>query len=87
MAKTSAIFQTGQETGEIGMYVFGMFYCGTLNVGQGPILEISGGSGKPLWASAKDSNGIIVNKLACPLLESSNAFLKVFEYKNKKSKF
>ncbi|XP_033217180.1 anaphase-promoting complex subunit 4 isoform X2 [Belonocnema kinseyi] len=68
---------TGQETGEIGMYVFGMFYCGTLEVGQGPVLEINGGSGKPLWASWKDSNGITVNKLSCPLLESSNAFLKI----------
>lgn len=69
--------QTGQETGEIGMYIFGMFYCGTLSVGKGPILEISGGSGKPLWASWKGNNGIIVNKLSCTLLESSDAFLKV----------
>lgn len=71
------MFLTGQETGEIGMYIFGMFFCGTLSVGQGPILEISGGSGKPLWASWKGTDGIIVNKLSCPLLESSDAFLKV----------
>ena len=59
------------------MYVFGMFYCGTLEVGQGPVLEINGGSGKPLWASWKDSNGITINKLSCSLLETNNAFLKV----------
>ncbi|XP_043462113.1 anaphase-promoting complex subunit 4 [Leptopilina heterotoma] len=71
------MFFTGQETGEIGMYIFGMFYCGTLSIGKGPILEISGGSGKPLWASWRNTNEIIVNKLSCPLLESSDAFLKV----------
>lgn len=58
------------------MYVFGMFYCGTTNVGNGPILEISGGLGGPLWATWK-STGINVNKLSCPLLEKNKAFFKV----------
>lgn len=67
----------GLEDSGIDMYVFGMFYCGTIKVGNGPVLEISGGSGGPIWASCRDNVGIKVNKLSCPLLERSRAFLRV----------
>lgn len=59
------------------MYVFGMFYCGTISIGHGRILEISGGFGKPMWITWKDSGGIKANRLWCPLLEQNTAFLKV----------
>lgn len=59
------------------MFVFGMFYCGTISVGHGRILEISGGSNKPMWITWKDNSGIKVNRLWCPLLEQNMAFLKV----------
>ncbi|KAK0081196.1 hypothetical protein PV326_007815 [Microctonus aethiopoides] len=77
------LFQTldmlflGHENGEVTMYVFGMFYCGTLNLGSGFVSEISGGSGKPIWISCRGNAGITVNKLSCSLLERSGAFLKV----------
>lgn len=59
------------------MYVFGMFYCGTISVGHGQILEISGGFGKSMWITWKDNIGIKASRLWCPLLEQSTAFLKV----------
>lgn len=59
------------------MYVFGMFYCGNIVVGNGQIIEISGGSGRPIWITWKDNNGIVVNRYSCSLLEKSSAFLKV----------
>lgn len=59
------------------MYMYGMFYCGEIQVGDGSILEISGDAGKPLWAFRKDGDGIKVNRLSCPLLQSSDAFSKV----------
>ena len=59
------------------MYVFGMFYCGTIKVGNGPISEISGGSCGPIWVRWRAENGTNVNRLTCPLLERSGAFLKV----------
>nr|XP_033327723.1 anaphase-promoting complex subunit 4 [Megalopta genalis]XP_033327724.1 anaphase-promoting complex subunit 4 [Megalopta genalis] len=67
----------GLDDGNVTMYVFGMFYCGTILIGHGPILEISGGSDKPMWITWKDSSGIKVNRLKCPLLEQNIAFLKV----------
>lgn len=60
------------------MYVFGMFYCGTISIGHGQILEISGGIDKLMWITWKDNNGIKASRLCCPLLEQSTAFLKVF---------
>lgn len=59
------------------MYVFGMFYCGDIAVGNGQIIEINGGSGRPIWITWKDNNGIVVNRYSCSLLEKSSAFLKV----------
>ncbi|XP_053976181.1 anaphase-promoting complex subunit 4 [Hylaeus volcanicus] len=67
----------GLDNGNVAMYVFGMFYCGTITVGHGRILEISGGFGKPMWITWKDSSGIKVNRLWCQLLEQNTAFLKV----------
>lgn len=68
------------EDGNVTMFVFGMFNCGTLNVGAGSVLEISGGSGGPIWASLRSSDNIRVVRLCCPLLESNGAFLKVNIY-------
>lgn len=59
------------------MYVFGMFYCGTLTIGPGKVSEITGGTGKPIWVTCQDKNAIKVHKLSCSLLERSRAFLKV----------
>lgn len=59
------------------MYVFGMFYCGTMKVGQSEVTEISGGAGKAIWVNCRDPAGIKINRLSCPLLETSGAFLKV----------
>ncbi|XP_012279696.1 anaphase-promoting complex subunit 4 [Orussus abietinus] len=67
----------GQDDGSVVLYVFGMFYCGTLNIGHGPVLEITGGSGDPIWVSWKDNDGIGVGRLSCPLLEKDSAFLQV----------
>ncbi|XP_063978704.1 anaphase-promoting complex subunit 4 isoform X1 [Diachasmimorpha longicaudata] len=67
----------GHDGGEVTMYVFGMFYCGTIKVGQDSISEITGGSGKPIYVSSKSPQGIKVNCLSCVLLEKSAAFLKV----------
>lgn len=69
--------QLGKDNGSVMMYVFGMFYCGEITVGNGPIIEISGGSGRPIWITWKDNNGIVVNRYSCSLLEKSSAFLKV----------
>jgi hypothetical protein len=59
------------------MYIFGMFYCGMITIGNGPVLEISGGAGKALWASWKSSDSIVVVRLSCSLLQNSEAFLNV----------
>ncbi|XP_011296761.1 anaphase-promoting complex subunit 4 [Fopius arisanus] len=81
--RKDCLFQTldmlflGHEGGEMTMYVFGMFYCGAIKVGNGSVSEISGGSGKPIFVSCKTSQGIKVNRLSCSLLEQSAAFLKV----------
>lgn len=60
------------------MYIFGMFYCGIINVGHGPILQIIGGSGDPIWITWKDNSCIKTTRVSCSLLEKSTAFLKVF---------
>lgn len=70
-------FQLGLDNGSVAMYVFGMFYCGTISVGQDRILEISDGFGKPMWVTWKDNGGIKACRLWCPLLEQSTAFFKV----------
>ncbi|XP_076178898.1 anaphase-promoting complex subunit 4 isoform X2 [Ptiloglossa arizonensis] len=75
--QTLDILFLGLDNGNVAMYVFGMFYCGTISVGLGRILEISGGSGKPIWITWKDNSGIKVNRLWCQLLEQNTAFLKV----------
>ncbi|KOX76684.1 Anaphase-promoting complex subunit 4 [Melipona quadrifasciata] len=67
----------GLDDGNVVMYVFGMFYCGTISIGHGQILEISGGVDKLMWITWKDNNGIKASRLCCPLLEQSTAFLKV----------
>lgn len=59
------------------MYIFGMFYCGTIVVGNGAVLEVSGGAGKALWASWKSSECVVVVRLSCSLLQNSEAFLNV----------
>ncbi|XP_076664288.1 anaphase-promoting complex subunit 4-like isoform X1 [Andrena cerasifolii] len=77
LSQTLDILFLGLEDGNVAMYVFGMFYCGTISIGHGRILEISGGFGKPMWITWKDSSGIKANRLWCPLLEQNTAFLKV----------
>lgn len=59
------------------MYIFGMFYCGIVLIGNGPVLEISGGGGKALWASWKNNESIVVVRISCYLFQNSEAFLKV----------
>ncbi|XP_057326177.1 anaphase-promoting complex subunit 4 [Microplitis mediator] len=77
-AKNLDILFLGHESGEISMYVFGMFYCGKLKISDGMITEITGGCGNPIWISCKfDDNTIKVYRLSCPLLERSKAFLKL----------
>lgn len=71
------VFQLGQENGNIIMYIFGMFYCGIVTIGNGPVLEISGGTGKAVWASWKSSECIVVVRLSCALLQNNEAFFKV----------
>ncbi|KAI4477884.1 hypothetical protein M0804_012364 [Polistes exclamans] len=77
LSQTLDILFLGRDNGTAMMYVFGMFYCGNIFVGNGTIIEISGGSGKPIWITWKDNNSIVVNRYSCPLLEKSSAFLKV----------
>lgn len=77
LSQTLDILFLGLDDGNVAMYVFGMFYCGTISVGHGRILEISGGFGKPMWITWKDNSGIKVNRLWCPLLEQNAAFFKV----------
>lgn len=60
------------------MYIFGMFYCGIINVGHGSIVQIIGGCGDPIWITWKDNNCIITTRVSCSLLEKSIAFLKVY---------
>lgn len=67
----------GYDDGQVSIFVFGMFYCGTTKIGQGSISEISGGSGKPIWVNCRDPDGIKINRMSCSLLETSSAFLKV----------
>ncbi|XP_036145739.1 anaphase-promoting complex subunit 4 [Monomorium pharaonis] len=67
----------GQKNGTALMYIFGMFYCGTITVGHGPILQITGGSTNPIWITWKDNNYIKTTRVSCPLFEKSTAFLKV----------
>lgn len=67
----------GEKNGAVLMYIFGMFYCGIINVGNGPILQIIGGSGDPMWIAWKDNNCIKTTRISCSLLEKSIAFLKV----------
>lgn len=59
------------------MYIFGMFYCGMIQVGNGPILEITGGTDSALWATWKSQECIVVVRLSCILLQNSEAFLNV----------
>ncbi|XP_044580551.1 anaphase-promoting complex subunit 4 isoform X2 [Cotesia glomerata] len=77
--KSLDILFLGHETGEISMYVFGMFYCGKLKICDGVVSEITGGCGNPIWVSCRvnDSKTIKVYRLSCSLLESSRAFLKI----------
>lgn len=77
VSQTLDILFLGEDNGTVIMYVFGMFYCGNIVAGHGPVIEISGGSGRPIWITWKDNNGIVVNRYACSLLEKSSAFLKV----------
>nr|XP_050868144.1 anaphase-promoting complex subunit 4 isoform X1 [Vespula vulgaris] len=77
LSQTLDLLFLGKDNGSVMMYVFGMFYCGEITVGNGPIIEISGGSGRPIWITWKDNNGIVVNRYSCSLLEKSSAFLKV----------
>ncbi|XP_006608814.1 anaphase-promoting complex subunit 4 isoform X3 [Apis dorsata] len=77
LSQTLDVLFLGLNDGNVAMYVFGMFYCGTISVGHGEILEISGGFGKSMWITWKDKNGIKTCRLWCPLLEQSTAFLKV----------
>ncbi|KAL6428081.1 hypothetical protein ACFW04_008450 [Cataglyphis niger] len=67
----------GHKNGTVLMYIFGMFYCGIINVGHGPIVQIIGGCGDPIWITWKDNNCIITTRVSCSLLEKSIAFLKV----------
>jgi len=69
--------QIGQRNGTVLMYIFGMFYCGTINVGHGPILQITGGSGNPIWITWRDNNCVKITRVSCPLFEKNAAFFKV----------
>lgn len=69
--------QIGQENGTVLIYIFGMFYCGTITIGNGSILQITGGSDDPIWITWKDDGCIKTTRVSCPLLEKSKAFLKV----------
>ncbi|KAG5346316.1 APC4 protein, partial [Acromyrmex charruanus] len=66
----------GQKNGTALMYIFGMFYCGTITIGHGPILQITGGSNNPIWITWKDNNCIKTTRVSCPLFEKIE-FLKV----------
>ncbi|KAK1128458.1 hypothetical protein K0M31_002920 [Melipona bicolor] len=77
LSQTLDILFLGLDDGNVVMYVFGMFYCGTISIGHGQILEISGGIDKLMWITWKDNNGIKASRLCCPLLEQGTAFLKV----------
>ncbi|KMR00221.1 anaphase-promoting complex subunit 4-like protein [Lasius niger] len=54
----------GQKNGTVLMYIFGMFYCGIINVGHGPILQIIGGSGDPMWITWRDNSCIKTTRVA-----------------------
>ncbi|OAD52608.1 Anaphase-promoting complex subunit 4 [Eufriesea mexicana] len=58
LSQTLDVLFLGLDDGNVAMYVFGMFYCGTISVGHGQILEISGGFGKSMWITWKDNSGI-----------------------------
>lgn len=55
-----------------------MFYCGTITVGDGPILQITGGSEGPMWITWRDKSCIKTTRVSCSLLERNIAFFKVF---------
>lgn len=59
------------------MYIFGMFYCGIITIGRGPILQITGGTNNPIWITWRDDNCVKTTRVSCPLFERSTAFLKV----------
>ncbi|XP_011702235.1 PREDICTED: anaphase-promoting complex subunit 4 [Wasmannia auropunctata] len=67
----------GQKDGTALMYIFGMFYCGTITVGHGPILQITGGYNNPIWITWKDNNCVKITRISCPLFDRSTALLKV----------
>ncbi|TGZ51439.1 anaphase-promoting complex subunit 4 [Temnothorax longispinosus] len=67
----------GQKDGTVLMYIFGMFYCGTITVGHGPILQITGGSNNPIWITWRDDTCVKTTRVSCPLFERSSAFLRV----------
>ncbi|XP_029678683.1 anaphase-promoting complex subunit 4 isoform X2 [Formica exsecta] len=67
----------GQKNGTVLMYIFGMFYCGIINIGHGPIVQIIGGCGDPIWITWRDNNCIKTTRVSCSLLEKSITFLKV----------
>ncbi|XP_011641163.1 anaphase-promoting complex subunit 4 [Pogonomyrmex barbatus] len=68
----------GQKNGTVLMYIFGMFYCGTISVGHGEILQIVGGANDPIWITWKyNDNYVKITRVSCPLFERSTAFLKV----------
>ncbi|XP_012226423.1 anaphase-promoting complex subunit 4-like isoform X2 [Linepithema humile] len=67
----------GQENGTVLIYIFGMFYCDTITVGNGPILHITGGSNEPIWITSKDDNCIKITRISCPLLEKNKALLEI----------
>ncbi|KAJ8676324.1 hypothetical protein QAD02_012111 [Eretmocerus hayati] len=65
----------GQENGKVMMYIFGMFYCGSLTVGTGPVLEVSGGAGEALWISWRNNESVNVVRLSSPLISNCEEFL------------
>ncbi|EFN82151.1 anaphase-promoting complex subunit 4 [Harpegnathos saltator] len=77
LTHTLDMLYVGQENGTVLMYIFGMFYCGTITVGHGPILQISGGSEGPMWITWRDKSCIKTTRVSCPLLERNIAFFKI----------
>ncbi|XP_032691450.1 anaphase-promoting complex subunit 4 isoform X2 [Odontomachus brunneus] len=77
LTHTLDMLYIGQEDGTVLMYIFGMFYCGTITVGNGPILQITGGSEGPMWITWRDKNCIKTTRVSCPLLERNIAFFKI----------
>ncbi|EZA53477.1 Anaphase-promoting complex subunit [Ooceraea biroi] len=69
LSNTLDMLFIGQKNGVVLMYIFGMFYCSTINVGHGPILQITGGSGDPIWITWKDNDCIKITRVSCSLFE------------------